>query len=75
MWQSFEKSIRLSQIEQILPMLLRNALRTFVIEGVACQLPSSTASHSSITNFLSMRMIPVRKSSRKTVVLTFELPT
>ena len=75
MWQSFEKSIRLSQIEQILPMLLRNALRTFVIEGVACQLPSITVSHSSITNFLSMRMIPVRKSSRKTVVLTFELPT
>ena len=75
MWQSFEKSIRLSQIEQILPMFIAYALRKFAIEGVACQLPSSTASHSSITNFLIMRMIPVRQSSRKTVVLTLELST
>ena len=28
-------------------------LRNFVIEGVACQLPEETASHSSITNFLT----------------------
>ena len=41
MWQSFEKSIRLSQIEQILPMFIAYALRKFAIEGVACQLPSS----------------------------------
>ena len=33
--------------------MIPDQVRNFVIEGVACQPPEETASHSSITNFLT----------------------
>ena len=36
---------------------MQRKVRNFVIEGVACQPPSSSASHSSITNFLKGKVI------------------
>ena len=53
-------------------------LRNFVIEGVACQLLEDTASHSSITNFLSKHvlvLISVVSQKQQTIFRNHKSPT